>query len=186
MHLSAHACYVQHLPDVPGPLCWLYWRPALSLGEGLMGRMVARSWLLLPVLPKAQEPLRNRKWHMTELGFVPSASSAGWVPACPILLRNSTSGCCWTSCIHTSQQPSHSTAGWWSGNVWRAAVEKGQPCRRKTCSSLWAFRGDWPCRRCVFLACWCLVCQFLLFSLTTAGLWLNPLVALPHFESWCR
>ena len=59
-----------------------------------MERMVARSWLLLPVLPKAHKPLRNRKWHMTKLGFVPSASSAGRVPACPILLRNGTSGCC--------------------------------------------------------------------------------------------
>ena len=183
--LSAHVWYMQHLPGVPDWLCWLHWWPALSLGEGLMERMVARSWLRLPALPKAHKPLRNHKWHITKLGFVPSASSAGQVPACPVLLRNGTSGCCWTSCIPTSQQPSHSTAGRQSRDVWRAAVEKGQPCRRKeTCPSLLSFP-------------WCLTMQkacssrLLVLDLlippvfaSSAGLWLNPPVALPHFESW--
>lgn len=136
--LPAHAWYVQHLPGVPERLCWLLWRPALSVGDGLMERMVARSWLLHPVLPKAHEPLRNRKWHMTKLGSVPSASSTSRVPACPILLGNGRRGCCWTSCIHSSQQPSHSMAV--CGGVWRAAMEKGQACRRKeTCPRLLSF-----------------------------------------------
>lgn len=110
--LSAHTQYVRHLLSMPDRLCWLYWRPALSLGQGLLVRMVARSWLLLPVLPKAHEPLRNRKWHKTKLGFVPLASSAGWAPACLILPRNGMSGSCWASWIHSSQQASQSTARW--------------------------------------------------------------------------
>lgn len=56
---------------MPEGLCWLYWRPALSLGEGLTERMMARSWLLLRVLPKAHRPLRNRKWHMTKTWLCP-------------------------------------------------------------------------------------------------------------------
>lgn len=74
------------IQGTPDWLCWLFWRAALSLGEGLMERMKARSWLLLPVLPMSLQGAAGGTWLNSALSPWPGLPG-GCLPAPSCLLN---------------------------------------------------------------------------------------------------